>query len=57
MFDSEVYYLQSNDIVYVEPNKVKKRESNRNENSVQYVTFWVAVGAMVANLFRVYVMS
>lgn len=57
LFDSDAYYLQSNDIVYVEPNKVKKRQSNMNENSVQYVTFWVAVGAMVANLFRVYVMS
>lgn len=57
LFDSDAYYLQSNDIVYVEPNKVKKRESNRDENSMQYITFWVAVGGMVANLFRAYIMS
>lgn len=57
VFDSEAYYLQSNDVIYVEPNKVKKHQSVRNENSIQRVTFWVAVSSMVLNLYRVYLNS
>ena len=57
LFDSEAYYLQSNDIVYVEPNKVKKRQSKVNENSMQDVSFWVAVCSIVINLFRIYLRS
>ena len=52
IFDSEVYYLQSNDIVYVEPNKLKKRKANLDENWPMYATFGVALGAAVVNILR-----
>ena len=53
LFDSEVYYLQSNDIVYVEPNKLKKRKANLDENWPKYLSFGVALGAAVVNIGRV----
>lgn len=52
LFDSEVYYLQSNDIVYVEPNKLKKRKANLNENWPKYAAFGVALGAAIVNISR-----
>lgn len=52
IFDSEVYYLQSNDIVYVEPNKLKKRKATLDENWPKYAAFGVALGAAVVNISR-----
>jgi polysaccharide export outer membrane protein len=52
LFDSQVYYLQTNDIVYVEPNKLKKRKATRNEMWPRYVAFWVSVASAVANIGR-----
>ena len=52
IFDSEVYYLQSNDIVYIEPNKLKKRKSNENENWPKYAAFGVALGVAIVNIVR-----
>ena len=52
IFDSEVYYLQSNDIVYIEPNKLKKRKANENENWPKYLSFGISLGAAVVNILR-----
>lgn len=37
LFDSPAYYLQHNDIVYVEPNNKRKRRADYNPNIVSYV--------------------
>ena len=52
IFDSEVYYLQSNDIVYVEPNKKKKREATLEENWPKYMALGVSIFAAVTNIGR-----
>jgi polysaccharide export outer membrane protein len=39
ILDSPYYYLQQNDIIYVEPNKVKARNSNLGQS----VTIWFSV--------------
>ena len=52
IFDSEVYYLQPNDIVYIEPNKLKKRRATVDENWPRYVTFGVGLAAAIYNLSR-----
>lgn len=43
LFNSPYYYLQQNDIVYVEPSDKKKRRGTRNEEWPQYVTIGVSV--------------
>ena len=53
IFDSEVYYLQSNDIVYIEPDKLKKRSASVDENWPKYAAFGVALGAAIVNITRV----
>ena len=52
LFDSQVYYLQTNDIVYVEPNKLKKRKATRDEMWPRYAVFWVSLASAVANIGR-----
>lgn len=52
LFDSQVYYLQTNDIVYVEPNKLKKRKATRDEMWPRYAVFWVALATAVVNIGR-----
>lgn len=52
LFDSEVYYLQSNDVVYVEPTDVKKRRMRRDENWPKYVSTTVSIVVTLRNLYR-----
>ncbi len=42
LYNSPVFYLQQNDIVYVEPNNVKAGQSSVNENNFKSVTFWMS---------------
>ncbi len=55
LFDSEVYYLQSNDVVYVEPSEVKKRRMRRDENWPKYVTATISVAISLRNIYRTWV--
>ena len=43
--NEEAYYLQQNDLVYVEPNKVRAGQSTVNENNFRSVSFWVSIGS------------
>lgn len=50
LFDSPAYYLQQNDIVYVEPNKVRAGQSTINENNIKSVSLWVSIGSFLTSL-------
>ena len=50
IFESPAYYLQQNDIVYVEPNKVRAGQSTINENNIKSVSLWVSVGSFLTSL-------
>lgn len=52
LFDSDAYYLQSNDIVYVEPNKHKRRKMQRDPNWHKYISTSVSVVVLLRNLYR-----
>lgn len=47
---SPVYYLHQNDVVYVEPNPKKARESTVNGNSVMQASFWISVCSLLASV-------
>lgn len=51
IFDSEVYYLQSNDIVYVEPNKAKRKIFNRDKNLPSYISMAVSVLSLGVGMY------
>lgn len=48
--NSPVYHLQQNDIVYVEPNDVKARESTVNGNNVLSTSFWISVASLASTI-------
>lgn len=49
MLNSPAYYLQQGDVVYVEPNGMKKRQSTTNGNNVTNVSFWLSVASLLTS--------
>lgn len=47
---SPVYYLQQNDVVYVEPNATKARTSTPNGNSALTPTFWISIASFALTI-------
>ena len=39
---SPAYFLQQNDIVYVEPNNYQKRQATANASEVTRASFWLS---------------
>lgn len=52
IFDSPYYYLHNNDIVYVEPNRRKKVESDRDPNVPKYISMGVSVWSIIRQSIR-----
>lgn len=50
LFDSECYYLQHNDIVYVEPNAKKKKLANYDPSRRQEISSYVHLGTAIGRL-------
>ena len=48
LLNSPVYYLQQNDVVYVEPNKVQAGQSNINQNRT--VGAWVSIASFLTSI-------
>lgn len=50
MASSPGFYLQQGDVVYVEPNKMKKRSTTTNGNNAMNASFWVTVGSLLTSV-------
>lgn len=50
IFKSPVYYLKQNDVVYVQPNKVRAGQSTINENNVKSVSLWISIASFLTTL-------
>ena len=50
LFNSPVYYLKQNDIVYVQPNKVKAGQSTINENNIKSVGLWISIASLLSSV-------
>lgn len=50
IFHSPVYYLKQNDVVYVQPNKVRAGQSTLNENNVKSVGLGISIGSFLTSL-------
>jgi len=48
LYSSPVYYLQQNDVIYVEQNKKQKRNSTTNGNSTVTPAFWISIATFLA---------
>lgn len=50
IYSSPVYYLQQNDVVYVEPNATKARQSTVNGNNVRSSSFWISLASLLTTI-------
>lgn len=54
LFESPAYYLQSGDVVYVEPSGKKKRSATLDENWPKYAAFFVGLSVAINNLANLF---
>lgn len=50
LFDSPAYYLQQNDVVYVQPNKTRAGQASVNENQWKNVGIWVSLASVLTSI-------
>ena len=50
LMQNPAFYLQQDDVVYVEPNKQRKRSSTVNGNNALSVSFWVSVASFLTSV-------
>lgn len=50
LYVSPVYYLQQNDVVYVEPNSTKARQSTVNGNNIRSTSFWISLASLLTSI-------
>lgn len=50
MFDSPAYYLQQNDVVYVQPSKVKARQSTTDDKALRMTSIFVSGGSLLVSI-------
>lgn len=54
LYSSPAYYLQQNDVIYVEPNRVRANQSTINGNSVRSTSFWISLASLAASLISIF---
>ena len=47
--NSPAYYLKQGDIIYVEPNDIRKRQTTANGNSVTNISFWISIASLLTS--------
>ena len=50
LFNSQGYYLQQNDVVYVTPSKVRAGQGEINENYFKSGSFWISLASISATM-------
>jgi len=50
VISSPAYYIQQGDVVYVDPNDVRMRESTVNGNNVRSTSFWISLTSLAASV-------
>ena len=53
VLNSPVYFLKQNDVIYVEPNEVKMRQSTVNGNNVRSTAFWISLASLFATIINI----
>lgn len=49
VYSSPAFYLQQNDVVYVEPNKTKALQSTINGSSLHNISFWMSLASFITS--------
>ncbi len=55
VYSSPVYYLRQNDLIYVEPNEVRARQSTLNGNNLRSTSFWISLSSLVVTVALLFI--
>lgn len=50
LMGSPAYYVQQNDVIYVEPNNARKRQATESGNTALTPSFWISVASLLATI-------
>ena len=50
VYRSPVYYVQQNDIIYVEPNRKRANQSDQNASTLRSLGFWMSLPSYITSL-------
>lgn len=50
IYNSPAYYIQQNDVIYVEPSKIRANQSTINGNTVRSTSFWMSLASFVTTI-------
>ena len=50
LFDSPAYYLQQNDVVYVQPSEIKARQSTTDDKALRMTSIFVSGGSLLVSV-------
>ena len=50
VISSPVYFIQQDDLIYIEPNEMRARQSTVNGNNVRSTSFWISVASLAASV-------
>lgn len=53
VLSSPAYIMQQGDMVYVEPNNVRKRQSTVNGNNILNTGFWISVASLITSIVSI----
>lgn len=54
IFSSPAFYLQQDDILYVEANSVRKRQATVNGNNVRSGSFWISITSVLTSIMVIF---
>lgn len=50
LFQSPAYYVQQNDIIYVQPNKAVARKAEDNPNNLKSISMWISIASFLTTI-------
>ena len=57
VYSSPAFYLQQGDVIYVEPNEMRARQSTVNGNNVFSVAFWISIASFIVTVTNLIINS
>lgn len=55
LMNSPAYYLKQGDVIYVEPNDQRKRQTRTNANNLMSISFWISVSSLLTSVALLFV--
>lgn len=55
IYTSPAYYLRQDDVIYVEPNDTRARQSTVNGNNIRSTSFWISLASLLTSVSLLFV--